>query len=91
MIYASCTAEPLGSPKLVHPEKRDVKNVRRDIEKLQGDGWCPQYEGLLAAAAFAFDLSSATGLSDKTVILSLAAGMVFLVGLLADAIARRGG
>jgi len=32
-----------------------------------------------------------TGLSDKTVILTLAAGMVFLVGLLADAIARRRG
>jgi hypothetical protein len=29
------------------------------------------------------------GLSDKTVILSLATGMVFLVGLLADAVANR--
>jgi HEAT repeat protein len=53
VIYASCTAEPLGDGKLVHPEKREIRNVRKDLEKLQGDGWCPQYEGLLAAAALA--------------------------------------
>lgn len=35
------------------------------------------------------DLGKATGLSDKTVILSLATGVVFLGGLLADSIARR--
>jgi len=35
------------------------------------------------------DLGRETGLSDKTVIMSLATGMVFLVGLLADAVANR--
>jgi glycosyltransferase involved in cell wall biosynthesis len=47
---------------------------------------------LLAAASLvagAFDLRHSNGLSDKTVILSLATGLVFLVGLLADSIARR--
>ncbi|MBI4878432.1 MAG: glycosyltransferase family 2 protein [Planctomycetes bacterium] len=44
---------------------------------------------LATAAAFVFDLHSAAGLSDKTVVLSLATGMVFLVGLLADAVAHR--
>jgi glycosyltransferase involved in cell wall biosynthesis len=48
---------------------------------------------LLTLVALGIDLGSGgdRGLSDKTVLLSLAAGMVFLVGLLADAIARRRG
>ncbi|HEX5138501.1 MAG TPA: hypothetical protein VFY93_16125 [Planctomycetota bacterium] len=50
-IYAACDTEPLGSPKLMHPEKRDVRAVRHDLERLPGDGWCSQYEGLTAAAA----------------------------------------
>ncbi len=37
----------------------------------------------------ASDLRHAEGLSDKTVILSLSTGILFLVGLLADSIARR--
>lgn len=44
---------------------------------------------LASAVAFATDVGQASGLSDKTVILSLATGMVFLVGLLADAVANR--
>ncbi len=44
---------------------------------------------LATAAAVLVDLHSAAGLSDKTVVLSLATGMVFLVGLLADAVAHR--
>ncbi|MFG0318509.1 MAG: glycosyltransferase family 2 protein [Planctomycetota bacterium JB042] len=44
---------------------------------------------LASAIAIASDFGSATGLSDKSVILSLATGMVFLVGLLADAVANR--
>lgn len=42
----------------------------------------------LTAAAFAVDIGKDTGISDKTVILTLAAGAVFLAGLLADSIAR---
>jgi glycosyltransferase involved in cell wall biosynthesis len=45
--------------------------------------------GIASLAAVYADSSNANGLSDKTVILSLAAGTVFLVGLLADSIARR--
>ncbi len=44
---------------------------------------------LTSAATALTDLGRSTGLSDKTVILSLATGIVFLVGLLADSIARR--
>ena len=46
---------------------------------------------LLVASSIALvgDVGRETGLSDKTVILSLATGMVFLVGLLADAVANR--
>lgn len=47
---------------------------------------------LLALAALTtgiLDLRNANGLSDKTVILTLATGLVFLGGLLADSIARR--
>ncbi len=44
---------------------------------------------LASAIAIASDVGTATGLSDKSVILSLATGMVFLVGLLADAVANR--
>jgi hypothetical protein len=51
VIYAACDAEPLGSPKLVRPEKREIRAIRHDIERLPGDGWCAQYEGLLAAAS----------------------------------------
>jgi hypothetical protein len=53
VIYAACVTEPLGAPKLLRAEKRDIRNVRHDIEKLPGDGWCAQYEGLLGAAALA--------------------------------------
>lgn len=47
---------------------------------------------LLAAAAIftgACDYGRSTGLSDKTVILTLSAGIVFVVGLLGDSISRR--
>lgn len=44
---------------------------------------------LLAVATGAYDLANTRGLSDKTVILTLATGQVFLVGLLADTVARR--
>ncbi len=53
VIYAACAVEPLGSPKLMRAEKRDIRSVRHDIERLPGDGWCAQYEGLVAAAALA--------------------------------------
>jgi hypothetical protein len=53
VIYAACVAEPLGAPKLLRAEKRDIKGVRHDLERLSGDGWCAQYEGLLGAAALA--------------------------------------
>jgi len=42
-------------------------------------------------AAGVCDYGNETGLSDKTVILSLAAGAVFLAGLLADSVAKRSG
>lgn len=42
-------------------------------------------------AAGAADYGNESGLSDKTVILSLAAGAVFLAGLLADSVAKRSG
>jgi len=45
--------------------------------------------GVAALAAGVCDLGHSNGLSDKTVILTLATGIVFLVGLLADSIARR--
>lgn len=45
--------------------------------------------GIATLLAGAFDLGQSNGLSDKTVILTLATGIVFLVGLLADSIARR--
>jgi len=51
-IYAACVAEPLGSTKILHAEKRDIRAVRHDLERMPGDGWCAEYEGLLAAAAF---------------------------------------
>lgn len=46
---------------------------------------------LLSAAigTFSVDVGRATGLSDKTVILTLFAGTTFLVGLLADSVAKR--
>lgn len=44
---------------------------------------------LASAVTFLADLTRETGISDKTVILTLATGMVFLVGLLADAVANR--
>jgi len=50
-IYAACDTEPLGSSKLMHPDKKDIRAVRHDLERLPGDGWCAQYEGLTAAAA----------------------------------------
>lgn len=53
VIYAACVAEPLGGPKLMRAEKREIRSVRHDLERLPGDGWCAQYEGLLAAAALA--------------------------------------
>ncbi len=52
-LVANCDAQPLGSPKLMRPEKRDLKALRHDLERLPGDGWCAQYEGLVAAAALA--------------------------------------
>jgi len=52
-LSADCDALPLGSPKLMRPEKRDLKALRHDMERLPGDGWCAQYEGLVAAAALA--------------------------------------
>ncbi len=45
--------------------------------------------GLASGASLVYDVNSTMGLSDKTVILSLATGLVFLVGLLADAVANR--
>jgi hypothetical protein len=53
VLCANCGAEPLGPAKLVQPEKRDLKEVRHDIERLPANGWCAQYEGLLAGAAMA--------------------------------------
>jgi len=53
VLCANCGVQPLGPAKLAHPEKRDLKEVRHDIERLPGDGWCAQYEGILAAAALA--------------------------------------
>jgi len=50
-LWAACDADPLGSSKLLDAEKRDIRAVRHDLERLPGDGWCAQYEGLLAAAA----------------------------------------
>jgi hypothetical protein len=50
VIFAACDTESLGGPKLLRPEKRDLRAVRHDLERLPGDGWCAQYEGLLAAA-----------------------------------------
>ncbi|MCK6461810.1 MAG: HEAT repeat domain-containing protein, partial [Planctomycetes bacterium] len=51
VIYAACDTEALGGKKLVHPEKREIRAIRHDLERLPGDGWCAQYEGLLAAAS----------------------------------------
>jgi len=51
VIYAACDADPLGGKKLVQPEKREIRALRHDLERLPGDGWCAQYEGLLAAAS----------------------------------------
>lgn len=45
--------------------------------------------GVATLVAGICDLGHSNGLSDKTVILTLATGIVFLVGLLADSIARR--
>lgn len=46
---------------------------------------------LATAIAGAGDIGRDSGLSDKTVILSLACGAVFLAGLLADSVAKRSG
>jgi hypothetical protein len=52
-LYGACDAQPLGSPKMLKADKRDIRAVRHDLERLPGDGWCAQYEGLLAAARLA--------------------------------------
>jgi hypothetical protein len=52
-LYGAFAAEPLGGPKLLRAEKRDVRAARREIEKMPADGWCAPYEGLLAAARLA--------------------------------------
>lgn len=51
-IAGGFDAKPLGGAKLVRPEKREIRDVRHDLERLPGDGWCAQYEGLLQAASF---------------------------------------
>jgi hypothetical protein len=50
---APCVLEPLGGPKLIHADKRDLRAVRHDLERLDGNEWCAPYEALVAAAQLA--------------------------------------
>jgi len=52
-LYGPFVAESMCGPKLLHPDKRDLRNARRQLEKLPADGWCTPYEGLVEAARLA--------------------------------------